>query len=147
MGGVTKIHSHLESTNIFWSSSFVGQIVLFLCSHYENSIRLLSNVELVKENVVTLYRMKWLWRYVRKLAGNSIIMSFFRFLWLCDICVICQLLRMFVIIMILFFVLNKYLLLISFEFVILNSFSFKGLQIIYVSHNTNLDSSLNKSKI
>lgn len=147
MGGVTKIHSHLESTNIFWSSSFVGQIVLFLCSHYENSIRLLSNVELVKENVVTLYRMKWLWRYVRKLAGNSIIMSFFRFLWLCDICVICQLLRMFVIIMILLFVLNKYLLLISFEFVILNSFSFKGLQIIYVSHNTNLDSSLNKSKI
>lgn len=54
---------------------------------------------------------------------------------------------MFVIIMISFFVLNKYLLLISFEFVILNSFSFKGLQIIYVSHNTNLDSSLNKSKI
>lgn len=80
MGGVTKIHSHLESTNIFWTSSFVGQIVLFLCSHYENSIRLLSNVELVNENVVTLYRMKRLWRYVRKLVDSNIIMSFFRFL-------------------------------------------------------------------
>ena len=56
MGGMAKIYSHAELTNIFWTSYFIGQTTLFLCSHYENIVRSLSKAGLMKENVVTIYR-------------------------------------------------------------------------------------------
>ena len=126
MGGMTKIHSHPELTNIFWTSyfiglllshfsrvwlcdpiesgppgspvpgipqartlewvaisfsNFIGQTTLFLCSHYENIVISLSKAELMKENVVTIYREQWWWRYIRKLVDNNITVSLFIFVW------------------------------------------------------------------
>ena len=81
MGGMAKIYSHPELTNIFWTSYFIGQTTLFLCSHYENIVRSLSKAGLMKENVVTIYREQWLWRYIRKLVDNNITVSLFRFFW------------------------------------------------------------------